>query len=51
MTEDDISNWIRRFDRDVDGALKFFDFINALQTVTNYKRDTSIIDKNLKEEE
>ena len=32
----DISNWIRRFDKDVDGELKFVDLVNAMQTMTNY---------------
>ena len=26
----DIENWIRRFDKDVDGSLKFVDLVNAL---------------------
>lgn len=26
----DIVNWIRRFDKDVDGGLKFVDLVNAL---------------------
>ena len=30
-------NWIRRFDKDVDGGLKFVDLVNALQTMTNYQ--------------
>ena len=33
----DIVNWIRRFDKDVDGGLKFVDLVNALQTLTNYQ--------------
>lgn len=33
----DIVNWIRRFDKDVDGGLKFVDLVNALQTMTNYQ--------------
>ena len=32
----DIVNWIRRFDKDVDGGLQFVDLVNALQTMTNY---------------
>jgi len=50
LHEDDLSNWIRRFDRDVDGALKFYDFINALQTVTNYKRDKTVVLKETQNE-
>lgn len=30
LEEDDLKNWIRRFDKDVDGGLKFSDFIMAL---------------------
>ena len=26
----DIANWIRRYDKDVDGGLKFVDVVNAL---------------------
>ena len=33
----DIVNWIRRFDKDVDGGLKFVDLVNAMQTLTNYQ--------------
>ena len=33
----DIINWIRRFDKDVDGGLQFVDLVNALQTMTNYQ--------------
>ena len=36
----DIVNWIRRFDKDVDGGLKFVDLVNALQTMTNYQPKT-----------
>jgi len=32
----DIVNYIKRFDKDVDGGLKFVDLVNALQTMTNY---------------
>lgn len=32
----DIVNWIKRFDKDVDGGLNFVDVVNALQTLTNY---------------
>ncbi len=32
----DIVNYIRRYDKDVDGGLKFVDLVNALQTMTNY---------------
>jgi hypothetical protein len=34
----------------VDGALKFYDFINALQTVTNYKRDKTVVLKEVQNE-
>ena len=37
LEHQDIVNWIRRFDKDVDGALKFVDLVNALQTMTNYQ--------------
>ena len=30
LEHSDIVNWIRRFDKDVDGGLKFVDLINAL---------------------
>ena len=33
----DIVNWIKRYDKDVDGGLKFVDLVNALQTMTNYQ--------------
>ena len=33
----DIVNWIKRYDKDVDGSLKFVDLVNALQTMTNYQ--------------
>ena len=36
----DIVNWIRRFDKDVDGGLKFVDLVNAMQTLTNYQPKT-----------
>ncbi len=36
LNENDISNWIARYDQDVDGGLGFTDLINALQTMTNY---------------
>ena len=32
----DITTWIRRFDKDVDGGLKFVDLVTAMQTMTNY---------------
>ena len=37
LDESDISTWIARFDRDVDGGLDFVDLVNALQTMTNYQ--------------
>ena len=36
LEHSDITNWIKRFDRDVDGGLNFVDVVNALQTLTNY---------------
>ena len=36
VTHEDIVAWIRRYDKDVDGGLKFVDLVNALQTMTNY---------------
>ena len=36
LHHEDIVNYIRRFDRDVDGGLKFIDLVNALQTMTNF---------------
>lgn len=39
---EDIKNWIRRYDRDCDGGLMFSDLVNALQTMTNYKRRDQI---------
>ena len=32
----DLGNWIRRFDKDVDGKLQFVDLVNALSTMTSY---------------
>ena len=40
LNENDISNWIARYDQDVDGGLGFTDLINALQTMTNYQPKT-----------
>ena len=40
IEHNDIVNWIRRFDKDVDGGLKFVDLVNALQTMTNYQPKT-----------
>ena len=37
LDESDISSWISRFDRDVDGGLDFVDVVNAMQTMTNYQ--------------
>ena len=37
LDESDISCWIARYDRDVDGGLDFVDLVNALQTMTNYQ--------------
>ena len=37
VEHEDIQNWVRRYDKDVDGGLKFVDLVNALQTMTNYK--------------
>jgi Ca2+-binding EF-hand superfamily protein len=36
LDEVDLGNWIKRYDSDADGGLKFVDLINALQTQTNY---------------
>ena len=36
LSQTDISSWIARYDRDVDGGLDFSDLIGALQTLTNY---------------
>lgn len=36
LDEKDLVMWIRRYDTDVDGALKFIDLVTALQTMTNY---------------
>ena len=33
----DLANWIRRFDKDVDGKLQFVDLVNALSTMTSYQ--------------
>lgn len=38
LQDEDIKNWIRRFDRDCDGGLLFADLVTALQTMTNYAR-------------
>ena len=32
LDEVDLNNWIKRYDTDVDGGLKFVDVVNALQT-------------------
>ena len=37
LDEVDLNNWIKRYDTDVDGGLKFVDVVNALQTQTNYQ--------------
>ena len=37
LDETDLGNWIKRYDTDVDGGLKFIDLVNALQTLTNYQ--------------
>ncbi len=36
IDDEDIENWIRRFDIDNDKALSFTDLVNALQIMTNY---------------
>ena len=36
LEHSDIVNYIKRYDKDVDGGLKFVDLVNALQTMTNY---------------
>lgn len=30
--------WIRRYDKDNDGLLKYGEFVNALQPIMNYKQ-------------
>lgn len=37
IEHEDIVNWIKRFDKDVDGGLNFVDVVSALQTLTNYQ--------------
>ena len=37
LEHSDVTNWIRRYDKDVDGGLKFVDMVNALQTMTNFQ--------------
>lgn len=42
----DIESWIRRFDSDNDGGLRFTDLVSAMQIMTNYQRkDSSQIQK------
>jgi len=36
LQHEDIVSYIRRYDKDVDGGLKFVDLVNALQTMTNF---------------
>jgi len=36
LEEEDIGNWIRRYDKDIDGGLKFTDLCTALSCVMNY---------------
>ena len=36
LTQTDITNWIKRYDTDVDSKLTFIDFVNALSIATSY---------------
>lgn len=38
LTEQDRVAWIKRWDKDSDCGLAFFDLVKALQTMTPYKR-------------
>jgi len=41
LDEDDITSWIRRYDKDIDGGLKFTDLCTALSCVMNYNKQPS----------
>lgn len=42
LSEEDVAGWIRRYDLDADGGLRFGDLVNALQTMTNYQRPEKV---------
>lgn len=37
LEETDIQNWIRRYDRDVDGRLDYSDFVTSLGPYCQYR--------------
>lgn len=37
IDESDLSNWIKRYDKDVDGGLSFTDLVDTFQTLSNYQ--------------
>jgi len=37
VDEMDLTNWITRYDKDVDGGLKFTDLVETFQTLSNYQ--------------
>jgi hypothetical protein len=43
LSESDLKNWIRRYDRDVDGKLDYADFVRALGPYCNYSQKAQLI--------
>ena len=51
LDEEDLINWIRRYDRDVDARLDFADFVTGLAPFCQYtQKATDISGKGLKSE-
>jgi hypothetical protein len=45
LEEEDIQNWIRRYDRDVDQRLDFADFVTSLGPFCNYNQKAQDLDE------
>ena len=50
LQEEDIHNWIRKYDRDVDMRLDFSDFVKAMGPFCNYNRKAKGVEETKQEQ-
>lgn len=49
LEENDLKNWIRRYDRDADGKLDYADFVRSLAPYCNYSQKAEMVAPNQEE--